>query len=165
MRLLKFVSCCFLLATVVISIPAGFAGTPDDKAKKADTQKAKTANSKSLADPSKLQKNGPIELEGEVVDAWCWASGVMGPGRGPEHHKCALRCILGGVSCGIVDDYDNLYIAAKSKAYSGCREQLAPFVSKRVKIKGWVAERGGCRILKITEVEEVGATKKPTIKK
>lgn len=126
-------------------------GTPQNK----NTAKETPITNKTT-NASSSQKTGPIELEGEVVDAWCWSSGVMGPGRGPEHKKCAMRCILGGVSAGIVDDKDNLYIAAKSQAYSGCKEQLAPFIEHRVKIKGWLAERGGCKILKISKVEDLG---------
>lgn len=127
--------------------------------------KSGTTPAEPLLPSSKTAKNGPIELEGEVVDAWCWTSGVMGPGRGPEHHKCAMKCILGGVSAGIVDDDNNLYIAAKSKAYTGCREQLAPYISNRVHIKGWIAERGGCRILKIGEVKDLGPAEKFNKKK
>ncbi len=99
----------------------------------------------------------PIEIEGEVVDSWCWSSGVMGAGRGPEHYACGLKCVVGGVSIGIVDDEDRLYIAAKSKAYKGCQELLAPLLGKRVRIKCSIAERGGCRVLgKITAVKDLG---------
>ncbi len=101
-----------------------------------------------------------IELEGEVVDAWCWSSGVMGEGRGPKHHSCGLACVMGGVSCGIVDDKGTLYIAAKSKAYKGCNLMLAPFVAKRVKVKGWLTERGGCKLLKINQVTDLGPAEK-----
>lgn len=117
------------------------------------------AHDKALAGAEVHKSNGqnfkPIEVEGEVVDAWCWSSGVMGEGRGKKHHSCALACVMGGVSCGIVDDNNNLYICAKHKAYKGCNEMLAPFVAKRVKVKGWITERGGCRLLKVGEVNEV----------
>lgn len=102
-----------------------------------------------------MNRARPIELTGEVVDAWCWSSGVMGEGRGPKHKSCALACVMGGVTAGIVDDQGNLYIAAKSKAYNGCKDQLLPFVAKRVKISGYLASRGGCNVLKISKVQEV----------
>ena len=31
-----------------------------------------------------------IEITGEVVDAWCYASQTMGPGQGEGHKACAL---------------------------------------------------------------------------
>lgn len=144
--------CTFNLTFTLYTCNSSFAEPPA----KQDGVKGIARDKKMLEASAKAQKSGPIELEGEVVDAWCWSSGVMGPGRGAEHKKCAMRCILGGVSAGIVDDADNLYIAAKSQAYTGCKEQLSPYIEHRVKIKGWIAERGGCKILKISKVEDLG---------
>jgi hypothetical protein len=97
----------------------------------------------------------PIELTGEVVDSWCYSSQVMGPGRGDRHKACGLACAHGGVTLGIVDDNGILYIAAKHQGYTGCKELLIPFMAKRVKVVGWLAEKGGCKILKIRTVQEV----------
>lgn len=100
-------------------------------------------------------KTTPIEVTGEVVDSWCYASQVMGPGRGERHKACALACAYGGVTLGIVDDAGTLYIAAKHKGYTGCKELLVPFIAKRVKVTGWLATKGGCKLLKIKSVVEV----------
>lgn len=107
-----------------------------------------------------------IEMVGEVVDAWCYASQVMGPGRGEKHKACALACIHGGVSAGILDEKTGeLFIAAKHKGYTGCKDLLLPFVAKRVLVKGWIARKGGCNLIKIQEVKlapeiKPGETKK-----
>jgi hypothetical protein len=93
-----------------------------------------------------------VDLVGEVVDSWCFSSGVMGPGRGPRHN-CGLACAMGGVTLGIVDDNNVLYIAAKHQGYTGCQDLLTPFMAERVHIKGWLAESGGCKLLKIATVE------------
>jgi hypothetical protein len=95
-----------------------------------------------------------VEMTGEVVDAWCYASQVMGPGRGEKHKACALACIHGGVSAGILDEKTGeLFIAAKHKGYTGCKDLLLPFVAKRVVVKGWIARKGGCNLIKIQEVK------------
>ena len=95
-----------------------------------------------------------VEMTGEVVDAWCYASQVMGPGRGAKHKACALACIHGGVSVGILDEKTGeLFIAAKHKGYTGCKDLLLPFVAKRVTVKGWTARKGGCNLIKIAEVK------------
>lgn len=106
-----------------------------------------------------------VEMVGEVVDAWCYASQVMGPGRGEKHKACALACIHGGVSPGILDEKTGeLFIAAKHKGYTGCKELLLPFVAKRVVVKGWIARKGGCNLIKIQEVK-LAADKRPGDKK
>jgi hypothetical protein len=110
----------------------------------------------SVAKPPKILKPNVHEFEvvGEVVDSWCCASKTTGPGRGPEHLKCAQTCILGGVTPGIIDDQGNIYVAAKTRAYSGANRMLFPFIAKRVWAKGWLSEAGGSKFFKITEVKE-----------
>lgn len=102
-----------------------------------------------------------VEFTGEVVDAWCYCSQVMGPGRGEKHKACALACAHGGVSLGILDEKTGeLYIAAKHKGYTGCKDLLLPFVAKRVKVTGWAARKGGCNVLKIKTVSLAAESKK-----
>jgi hypothetical protein len=95
----------------------------------------------------------PFVVTGEVVDAWCYASQTMGAGRGEAHKPCALACIGGGITPGIVDDQGTLYVAAKYTGFNGCRELLMPYVAKRVTVTGWLTTKGGCNIIKIMKVE------------
>jgi hypothetical protein len=97
----------------------------------------------------------PITVIGEVVDTWCYAGQIVGSGRGEYHKPCALACAHGGVTLGIVDDKGTLYVAAKTRAYTGCKELLIPFMAKRVKATGWLATKGGSNIMKIQKVELV----------
>jgi len=97
----------------------------------------------------------PFVVTGEVVDAWCYSSQTMGSGRGEAHKPCALACIGGGITPGIVDDQGTLYMAAKYKGYQGCRELLMPYVAQRVKVTGWLTTKGGCNVIKIMKVEPV----------
>jgi hypothetical protein len=113
------------------------------------------------AEPQAKPSFKPIQVEGEVVDTWCWNSGTMGEGRGEKHHACGLACVMGGVSGGIVDDKDNLYIAAKTTDAKGAKELLTPYVAHRVRVKGWVAETPGCRLIKIAEIKDLGPAEKP----
>lgn len=101
-----------------------------------------------------------VTIEGEVVDTWCYTSGVMGEGRGESHKSCARKCVGGGVTAGILADDGTLYIAAKSQAYNGCAGLLLPFVAQRVRVKAWLAEKGGVKLLKINAVERVNSTAK-----
>ncbi len=100
------------------------------------------------------QTTREVVVIGEVVDAWCYASQTMGPGRGPGHRACALACAHGGVSIGILEDgTKDLYVAAKYKGFQGCKDLLIPFMGEKVKATGWVGDLGGCRMLKIKTVE------------
>lgn len=106
-----------------------------------------------------------IELVGEVVDTWCYSSGVMGEGRGEKHRKCGRLCVGGGVTAGILTDDGTLYIAAKHQGYNGCAGLLLPYVADRVKVSGWLAERGGVKLLKIIKVERVKTPAKTNTKR
>lgn len=104
--------------------------------------------------PLKVMK--AVTVTGEVVDAWCYASQTMGPGWGPGHKACAIACISGGITPGILEDETlNLYIAAKSQGYKGCQELLLPYVGDKVTVTGFVGELGGCRVLRIQTVTPV----------
>ena len=59
-----------------------------------------------------------IEIKGEVIDTWCYFSGVMG---GPEsvtgsaHHTCALWCAAGGIPVGVLAEDGTVYMVLKLK--------------------------------------------------
>jgi hypothetical protein len=98
----------------------------------------------------------PVTITGEVVDAWCYSSQTMGPGRGESHKACALACSYGGITMGILEDGTNdLYVAAKYKGYKGCNELLIPYVAQKVTVKGYVGDLGGNRMLRIDTVTPV----------
>ena len=132
------------------------AGSVKQSTSKHKNQPTKDAKKR---DESVMQKTNTEEAElvGEVIDAWCYCSKVMGDGRGKEHEKCAKLCVAGGVSAGILTDDGTVYIAAKHQGYKGANGILLPYVAKRVRVKGWIAERGGCKVVKVREVELVEA--------
>ena len=47
------------------------------------------------------QPQGPITLEGEIVDPKCFL-GAMQPGTGQVHRACARVCIAGGIPPGLI---------------------------------------------------------------
>jgi hypothetical protein len=140
--------------------PGGGAGSKTatsaaDKQASVDAQKRLEKMVKISKMPIKLTVT-PIEVKGEVIDVWCYVSQTMGPGRGPDHLPCATKCVLGGMPIGIVDGKTgDVYVAAKSdKAYTGCFDQLKGYIGKTVTVKGFTANRGGCRVLRVQTVTE-----------
>lgn len=59
-----------------------------------------------------------VEVKGEIIDTWCYLSGVMG---GPEavvgsaHHTCALWCAAGGIPVGMRAEDGTVYMVLKIK--------------------------------------------------
>lgn len=58
----------------------------------------------------------PIEIKGEVIDTWCFFSGVMGGEDaviGSAHHTCALWCAAGGIPVGVLTEEGEVYMVLK----------------------------------------------------
>ena len=57
-----------------------------------------------------------VKVTGEVIDTWCYYSGVMG---GPDavvgtaHHTCALWCAAGGIPVGLLAEDGTVYMVLK----------------------------------------------------
>ncbi|ETX11674.1 hypothetical protein OCH239_20010 [Roseivivax halodurans JCM 10272] len=66
--------------------------------------------------PALGQEGERITVEGEIIDTWCYFSGVMG---GPEavvgtaHHTCALWCSAGGIPVGLLTAEGDVYMVLK----------------------------------------------------
>lgn len=70
-----------------------------------------------LAPPAFAAQPGErVQLTGEVIDTWCYFSGVMG---GPDavvgsaHHTCALWCSAGGIPVGLLAPDGQVYMVLK----------------------------------------------------
>lgn len=57
-----------------------------------------------------------VEIKGEVIDTWCYFSGVMGGEDavvGTAHHTCALWCAAGGIPVGVRTEDGDVYMILK----------------------------------------------------
>ncbi|MEE9314777.1 MAG: hypothetical protein V3V02_09015 [Rhizobiaceae bacterium] len=66
-----------------------------------------------------------VEIKGEMIDTWCYFSGVMGDTdatRGTAHHTCALWCAAGGIPVGVRTESGEVYMVLKYKG----EDALAP---------------------------------------
>jgi len=60
----------------------------------------------------------PVEIKGEIIDTWCYLSGVMGGQDavvGTSHHTCALWCAAGGIPVGVLTEEGDIYMVLKLK--------------------------------------------------
>ncbi len=98
-----------------------------------------------------------VQVTGEVIDTWCYFSGVMG---GPDavvgtaHHTCALWCSAGGIPVGLLAGDGTVYMVLKIEAddsSAGGDTQLR-LASHEVTADGILYQRDGLNYLVVEEV-------------
>lgn len=98
-----------------------------------------------------------IQIKGEIVDTWCYYSGVMG---GPEavvgsaHHTCALWCSAGGIPVGLLGEDGEMYMVLKIEdddASASGDTQLS-LASHEVTADGMLYKRDGLNYIVVENV-------------
>ncbi len=99
----------------------------------------------------------PIKITGEVIDTWCYYSGVMG-GRdavvGTAHHTCALWCAAGGIPVGVLADDGTVYMVLKLSGSAPLenKDTLLEVQSDRVTANGMHYVRDGVNYIVVEKV-------------
>lgn len=100
-----------------------------------------------------------IEVTGEVIDTWCYYSGVMG---GPEavtgtaHHTCALWCAAGGIPVGIRTEKGEVYMVLKLEKEEPLAQsdKVMELASDVIRAKGTHYKRDGVNYILVDQVVE-----------
>lgn len=106
-----------------------------------------------------------IQITGEVIDTWCYFSGVMGGPdavTGSAHHTCALWCSAGGIPVGVLGDDGEVYMVLKMEGDPGSNggDTQLTLASHEITADGMLYERDGINYLVVAEVvEDKGITK------
>ena len=112
-----------------------------------------------IAGPAAAQEGERVTVTGEIVDTWCYFSGVMG---GPDavvgtaHHTCALWCSAGGIPVGLLTPEGEMYMILKvpgDEGAAGGDTQLT-LASNTVTAEGMLYERDGLRYVTVESVVE-----------
>ena len=97
-----------------------------------------------------------IQVTGEIIDTWCYFSGVMG---GPEavvgtaHHTCALWCAAGGIPVGILAEDGTVYMVLKWEGNGDVAgDTLLSVQSHEITADGILHERDGIKYLVVEKV-------------
>lgn len=105
-----------------------------------------------------------IQVKGEIIDTWCYYSGVMG---GPDavvgsaHHTCALWCSAGGIPVGLLAEDGTVYMVIKTgdDSQSAGNGTLLKLASNTVEADGIAYERDGINYLVVSRViRDLGIT-------
>lgn len=99
----------------------------------------------------------PIKITGEVIDTWCYYSGVMGGKEavvGTAHHTCALWCAAGGIPVGVLADDGSVYMVLKlsGSAPLADKDSLLEIQSDRVTANGMHYVRDGVNYIVVEDV-------------
>ena len=110
-----------------------------------------TTTSHAAAEPKR------ITVTGEMIDTWCYYSGVMG-GReavtGSAHHTCALWCSAGGIPVGLLTDTGEVYLVLKleGKGTANADDTLMSVQSDKLTADGFVYERDGLKYIVVEKI-------------
>lgn len=111
----------------------------------------------SLALPAWSAEGTRVQVTGEIIDTWCYYSGVMG---GPDavvgsaHHTCALWCSAGGIPVGLLAEDGTVYMVLKiaQDANSASGDTQLSLAAHTVTADGMLYARDGQNYLVVNEV-------------
>ena len=116
--------------------------------------------------PAVAAEGTRIQVRGEIIDTWCYFSGVMG---GPDavvgsaHHTCALWCSAGGIPVGLLAEDGTVYMVlriAQDSESAGGNTQLK-LAAHTVTADGMYYQRDGLNYLVVDEVvSDLGITRR-----
>jgi hypothetical protein len=103
------------------------------------------------------QTGARVTVTGEIIDTWCYFSGVMGGPdavQGTAHHTCALWCSAGGIPVGLLAEDGTVYMVMKieGSAHSAGGDTQLRMASHVVEAEGLLYERDGLNYLIVEEV-------------
>lgn len=99
----------------------------------------------------------PVKITGEIIDTWCYYSGVMGGADavlGSAHHTCALWCAAGGIPVGVRTDDGTVYMVLKLSGSAPLenKDTLLEIQSDRITANGMHYLRDGVNYLIVENV-------------
>lgn len=100
-----------------------------------------------------------VTIRGEVIDTWCYFSGVMGGPdavQGTAHHTCAIWCSAGGIPVGLLGEDGTVYmiLSINGDDQSASGQTQLELASHDITAAGRVFARDGLNYLVIDEVVE-----------
>jgi len=106
---------------------------------------------------SEANANQRVQITGEIIDTWCYLSGVMG---GPDavvgtaHHTCAVWCAAGGIPVGLLGEDGKLYMVLKLEGSGTVEggERVLSIQSHKVTADGQLYQRDGLNYLIVDKV-------------
>ncbi len=107
--------------------------------------------------PALAAEGERIQVKGEIIDTWCYFSGVMGAPEsvvGSAHHTCAIWCAAGGIPVGVLAEDGTVYMVLKWKGNGNVAsgDTLLSVQSHEITADGILHKRDGVNYLIVEEV-------------
>ncbi|MEM8794912.1 MAG: hypothetical protein AAGE61_05040 [Pseudomonadota bacterium] len=98
-----------------------------------------------------------VSLTGEVMDTWCYYSGVMGGQDavvGTAHHTCAIWCAAGGIPIGLLADDGEVYIILELEGVGTAdgKPSVLGVQSDRLTVDAMMYERDGFKYIVVDKI-------------
>ena len=98
-----------------------------------------------------------IQVKGELIDTWCYYSGVMGSAEavvGTAHHTCAMWCSAGGIPVGLLAEDGTVYMIIKvgEDDNSAGGDTLLNIASHTISVDGMHYERDGVNYITVANI-------------
>lgn len=109
--------------------------------------------------PAAAAEGERITVTGEIIDTWCYYSGVMG---GPDsvvgsaHHTCALWCSASGIPIGLLTEDGTVYTVLKLGAQDNATgsDTALRLASHTVTADGMFYARDGINYIVVENIVE-----------
>jgi hypothetical protein len=109
-----------------------------------------------VAGPAIAAEGEKITVKGEMIDTWCYFSGVMGSPEsvtGSAHHTCALWCAAGGIPVGLLAEDGTVYMVLKWEGNADVAgETLMKVQAHEIEAEGILHKRDGINYLIVEKV-------------
>jgi len=110
-----------------------------------------------LVAPASAAEGERVQITGEVIDTWCYFSGVMG---GPDavvgsaHRTCALWCSAGGIPVGLLGEDGEVYMILKINGddQNASGDTNLNLASHEITADGMLYKRDGLNYLVVEKV-------------
>ncbi|MEP2944175.1 MAG: hypothetical protein ABJL18_02145 [Hyphomicrobiales bacterium] len=98
-----------------------------------------------------------VTVTGEIMDTWCYYSGVMGSPEstiGSAHHTCAVWCAAGGIPVGLLTEEGEVYLVLEVEGAGTAdgSETVLDIQSDVITADALLYERDGFKYLVVEKV-------------
>jgi len=102
--------------------------------------------------PASAADGEDTSIKGEILDLACY---VSRDGKGPDHAKCAEKCVKNGQPMGLLAKDGTVYVLFADHANAASFEEAKDYAGKKVEVTGALTERGGVKGITVHGVKAI----------
>ncbi len=97
-----------------------------------------------------------VQIEGEIIDTWCYVTEIMGDAQGTAHHLCAVWCAIGGIPVSILGEDGQVYMVLRveNEDTNVANPTIVNIQTHKVTVDGDLYERDGVKYLFVDQVAD-----------